>query len=122
MNLLAQLLTKNLKVEFKNNETEVYSDVVNLWRGKLSVGGKLFLTNQRLIFLPHNFNLGFGGENEYINLSEINTAMEIKTMKIIDNGLKITLINKEEFEFVVNEREQWIKKLKQSNIDFEQKS
>ena len=117
MNLLAELLTKNLKVDYNEKETEIYSDGANLWRGALSVGGKLILTEERLIFLPHNFNLGFGGKDEYIDLSDINSAKKVRTIELIDNGLRITLSNETELKFVVNKREKWIEHLKQSKIN-----
>lgn len=119
MNLLVELFTKSLKVDYNEDEKEIYSNEANLWRGALSVGGKLILTNERLIFLPHNFNLGFGGKDEYVNLADINSARKVRTMDLIDNGLRITLSNEAELKFVVNinKREKWIEHLKQSNIN-----
>ena len=116
MNLIAEFLTKDLKVNFNDHETEVFSDGANLWRGALSVGGKLLLTEKRLIFLPHNFNLGFGGKDEYINLADIHSAKRVKTTAIVDNGLRITLSDDTELKFVVNKREQWIEKLDAAHV------
>lgn len=118
MNLLVQLLTANLKADLNNTEKEIYSDGANLFRGgSLAVGGKLILTDERLIFLPHNFNLGFGGKDEYIELSKIYSAREVKTMDLVDNGLRITLTDNTELKFVVNNRIKLIEKLKESEIN-----
>jgi len=110
MSLLIDLFTKDLKVDYNEDEKEIYSNGANLWRDAISVGGKLILTNERLIFLPHNFNLGFNGKEEYVNLADINSARKVKTMDLFDTGLRITLSNEAELKFVVNinKREKWI--------------
>ena len=109
MSFLVQLLTGNLKPEMNKNETELYADGANLFRDTVAVGGKLILTNERLIFLPHNMN--FNKKEEYINLTQINSTKRVKTMDVIDNGLRITLNDDNELKFVVDNREEWISKI-----------
>lgn len=82
MDLLVQLLTQNLTAELNETESTIYSDGANLFRGVLAVGGKLILTNERLIFLPHNFNLGLGGQDEYIELANIQSATKGKNHEL----------------------------------------
>ncbi|MFD2915475.1 hypothetical protein [Psychroserpens luteus] len=117
MNLLVELFKQDLKINYNQNETEIFSDGANLWKGALAVGGKLILTQERLIFIPHIFNLGLGGKDEYLNLSEIDSANRVKTLQLIDNGLKIILSNERVLKFVVNYPAKWIEHLKKSNIN-----
>ena len=115
MNLLVELLTGNLKFELQKNETELYSDGANLFRGGIAIGGKLILTSNRLIFLPHNLN--FDRKEEYIALTEIDSMKMARTMGLIDNGLRITLMNETELKFVLNDREKWIEMLNKVDSD-----
>jgi len=117
MKFLIELLTGKLNPELKENETEIYSDGANLFRGVQAVGGKLILTNERLIFLPHNLN--FNREQEYLDLTKINSTKEVKTMNLIDNGLRITLNNEIELKFVLNNRETWIEKIEETKAEIQ---
>ena len=49
-----------MKTELVANETPVKEGVANLQRGAETVGGKLYLTNQRLIFESTAFNIQIG--------------------------------------------------------------
>ncbi|NJB35294.1 hypothetical protein HCO57_01700 [Croceivirga sp. JEA036] len=84
-------------------------DTTNLWRGIEAVGGKLYLTNKKLVFKPHKLNIQKGQINiHYNNITEIRKR---KTAKVIDNGIQIKTHDGNEFNFVINEREKWIEKL-----------
>ena len=50
-------------------------------------GGKLFLTNKRLIFKAHKYNLQTGETS--IDLQKINSIQERKPARLVDNGLRI---------------------------------
>ena len=58
--------------EALSGETEVWSCLANRtqnsWR---AVGGKLFLTNQRMMFCPHHFDHFFGGQKWVVSLEDI---------------------------------------------------
>ena len=60
----------------------------SLFRGIEAVGGKIFLTNQRLIFINHSLNIQKGQTN--IDYSEMKSVEKRKTMKIVNNGIKVT--------------------------------
>lgn len=74
----------------------------NLFRGIESVGGEIYFTNDRLIFKSHSLNLQKGEtEMKYKNIS---SADNRKTLAVIPNGIKLTLKNGEEYDFVVKNR------------------
>ncbi|OIQ30951.1 MAG: hypothetical protein BM564_01705 [Bacteroidetes bacterium MedPE-SWsnd-G2] len=70
------------------------------------VGGKLFLTNKKLIFKSHKINIQRGQTD--IKYQDIAQIIERKTAKLIDNSIRIITTDLTEFAFVVNERELWI--------------
>ncbi|WP_372755879.1 GRAM domain-containing protein [Labilibaculum sp.] len=53
----------------------------------MAAGGKLFLTNKRLIFNTHKYNFQTGETS--INLGDITAINKRKTSHIIDNELRI---------------------------------
>jgi len=73
------------------------------------VVGKIILTDEKLIFKSHKINIQRGQTD--IKYENINKIIERKTAKLIDNGIRIKTKDAKEFNFVVNEREKWIKKL-----------
>lgn len=74
-----------------------------------AVGGKLFLTNKRLIFISHKFNLQ--NHKLYILLKDIEEVGTYKVFWIFDKGLAIkTIVGKRE-KFMVKQQEEWIKLL-----------
>jgi len=81
----------------------------NLFRGIEGIGGKIFLTNKRIIFKSHRANIQRGQIS--IEYKKVKKITKRKTAKFLDNGIKIKTNNGSEFNFVVNERKQWIKKL-----------
>jgi len=100
---------KHIKPELQENEKIEIEGPANLFRGMEGVGGKIFLTDKKLIFKSHKINIQKGQTNiEYENINEI---IERKTIKLIDNGIRIKTRDGKEFDFVVNERKNWIKKL-----------
>jgi hypothetical protein len=78
----------------------------NLFRGIEGVGGKLFLTNQKVIFNSHKINIQRGQTN--IDYSDIARVEKRRTLKIIPNGLRVITVDSKNYNFVVNNREQWM--------------
>ena len=93
-------------IENEKVEEEIFA---NLFKGIEGVGGKIFLTNKRLIFNSHSLNIQKGQTN--LHYSEISSVEKRKTMKIINNGIKILTTKGEEYCFVVNDREAQIEKI-----------
>ena len=113
---LMEKLTKRQLVKIKNpeltdDETIIKEDGVNLFQNFFNaLGGKLFLTEKRLIFISHKFNLP--NSSIKIQLEDISEIIERKTIGIINNGLRIKTKNCLRYDFVVNDRKSWIEKLK----------
>lgn len=102
-------LGKNVKPKLTQDENIEIEGPANLFRGMLGIGGKLFLTNRKVIFKPHKLNIqNRQTDIDYGNISEL---IERKTAKLIDNGIRIKTNDGEEYDFVVNEREKWVEKL-----------
>lgn len=105
----ASRLGKNIKPVLDDNELVEIEGPANLFRGMEGVGGKLFLTNKKVIFKSHKINIQKGQTDiEYNNITEI---IKRKTAKIINNGIRIKTNDGKEFDFVVNDRDKWIEEL-----------
>ena len=72
------------------------------------VGGKLYLTNWRLVFQSHKLNIQ--NHQLSINLMDIQSVGRYKTLGLVNNGLTIVTTNTTE-KFVVEQVNQWIKQL-----------
>ncbi len=106
---VAEKLGKNIKPELQENEKVEIESSANLFRGKEGVGGKIFLTNKKVIFKSHKINIQKGQiEIEYKDIIEV---IERKTARLINNGIQIKTKDGKEYNFVVNEREKYIEKL-----------
>lgn len=102
-------LGEKIKPELEENEKIEIEGPANLFRGIEGVGGKIYLTDRKLIFKSHKINIQKGQTDiEYKNIKEIT---ERKPAKFIDNGIRITTIDNKEYDFVVNERDVWIEKI-----------
>lgn len=88
-----------------NEEIEI-SGPANLFRGVEGVGGKLYFTNQKLIFNSHKINLQSGQTN--IDYSEIVSVEKRKTGFIVNNGIRVIIRAGKSYDFVVNNREEWL--------------
>jgi hypothetical protein len=93
----------NIKPELLENEKIEEEIFANLFRGLEGVGGKIFLTNERLIFKSHSLNIQKGQTN--IKYLDIVNVEKRKTMKTFDNGIKVITKEKKEYCFVLNERD-----------------
>lgn len=95
--------------ELQENEEIKHVGPANLFEGHESVGGKLFLTNQTLIFKSHKYNI----QNSQINidLSKISEIIARRTLKIVDNGIRVQTVSGLKFDFVVNNRKEWTREL-----------
>lgn len=110
MKKLGKGLSQSIKSpELGENEVLVFEEGANLFRNKfIADGGKLFLTNERLVFVPHKINLKTSQTS--IDLKEIQKISPRKSSGIIDNGLRVHTTDAR-YDFVVNEREKWLENL-----------
>tara|TARA_Y100000815_G_scaffold150927_1_gene136978 strand:- start:24 stop:605 length:582 start_codon:yes stop_codon:yes gene_type:complete len=98
-----------IKPKLELNEEIEIEGSANLFRGIEGIGGKIFLTNKKLIFKSHKINIQKGQTDiEYSTIKEI---VKRKTAKLIDNGIRIITDDGKEFDFVVNERDLWFEKI-----------
>lgn len=84
----------------------------NLFRGLEGVGGKLKVTNYRLIFTPHALNIQ--SEPEEILISNIASVRPHNLMGFIPNQMILTLVSGEERRFVVWGRQRLIELIERS--------
>jgi hypothetical protein len=96
------------------NERIVKEGFANIMRGIEAVGGKLYLTNFRLIFEPHPIN--FQTDLEIIDIRTIKTINMIWTkvfgiLPLVPNSFELELQEVQKVRFVVNGRRKWIKQI-----------
>ena len=113
LNQVNGLKEKSISTPILRGEKILQEGLANHWRGIEAVGGRLFLTSQRLIFESHALNIQTG--NTVIPLIEIN-FIEKGFPNIINVYSKNNLKN----AFVVFGRTKWIKainKVKKGDFD-----
>jgi len=89
------------QVHQPQNGTEELVDKfgANLWQGAEAVGGRIILTNQRLLFEAHKMNLQTAPVA--VSLSAIESIIPSNTLGIVPNGMTIRCDSGEEYRFVV---------------------
>lgn len=102
---------ENIKADLEHGELIEAEGPANLFRGLEAVGGKLFLTNSRLIFKSHRMNIQTGQTS--IHYNNIQTMVPGKSMKWLDNRLKIITGTGKPYDFVLHERDRWIEVLEE---------
>ena len=90
-------------------ESIVFESPANHFKRIEGVGGRLYLTNKRLIFKSHKLN--FQNHQLVIDLRDIKEVSRYKTLGMVNNGLAITTANNKTEKFVVEEIETWVKHL-----------
>lgn len=99
----------------KQDEILLMSGKANKWQTVGSKGGKLFLTNQRIVFQSHAFN--FGSKFDEYALSDIQTQGSTVNIKTSSNlvSFNITFYTKngEKLSFVVtrSQKDEWIRQI-----------
>ena len=102
----------NVNIETEEDENVLLESLANHYKGIEAVGGKLFLTNKKLIFKSHKFNIQ---NHEFsISLDEIVKTDKYKNIGI-NNGLSILCKNGKTEKIVVEEPEKWIVYFKRIN-------
>ena len=101
----SKFLTKQTKIAIDADENILFETPASHFKGIEAVGGKLYLTNKRLVFKSHKLNV----QNHQLALSlpGIQKVDRYKTMWIADNGLSVTTISGSIEKFVVQQREKW---------------
>ena len=99
-----------MKTELNGNEQIVKQGAANLQKGIETVGGKLFLTNHRLVFEAHKMNIQ--GGNTEINLSDIHSSAKgwtkfLGLIPLMPNTLAVHTHSGQEYRFVLFGRGAW---------------
>lgn len=100
-----------MKTQLLPDETVVKEGLANMQRGIEAVGGKLYLTNQRLIFESHAFNIQRGAT--IIPLSSVMGVRKCWTkflnlIPIAPNGIAVSSTEGKKYRFVTWGRQEWI--------------
>lgn len=90
---------------FDDDEPIVLEGPANHFKRIEGVGGKLFLTDTRLRFVSHTLNVQT--HDESWPLDTIAEVEAMRTLKIIPNGLLVTLKDGTTERFVVWQHQQW---------------
>jgi hypothetical protein len=106
-------LTKEHSNNFQlmTNEKIIKSGPANFQKGIEQVGGKIYLTNDRLVFESHKLNVQTG--TSQIKLEKISSVKKSWTkflgfIPLAPNSIKINTKEGEKFRFVLYGRKKWI--------------
>jgi catechol-2,3-dioxygenase len=100
----------DMKTELKQNEKMIKQGAANLQKGPETVGGKLYLTNQRLVFEAHKMN--FQGGTTEVGLSDVSSSQKCWTkflgiIPLTPNSLAVFTTSGDEYRFVLFGRDAW---------------
>lgn len=106
-----------MKTPYLPDETAVKDGVANLQRGSESVGGRLYLTNQRLVFESHALNIQTGAT--IIPLSTITGVRKCWTkflnlIPLVPNSVAVSTREGEQYRFVAFGRQTWIEAIERA--------
>lgn len=106
----SKFVTQTTMIETDPDEYLLFETPANHFKGIEAAGGKLYLTNKRLIFKSHKFN--FQNHQLSIGLTDINNVTRYKTLGMVNNGVVVTTVNGMKEKFVVEQVEEWVTYLK----------
>lgn len=109
----SKFLAQTTKIATSEEETIILETGANHFKGAEAVGGKLYLTNKRLVFKSHKFNIQ--NYELSIPLSDIYNIAKYKTLGLVNNGLSVTTANNKLEKFVVQQIDEWINQLTKTN-------
>ncbi|MFH1286552.1 MAG: GRAM domain-containing protein [Candidatus Magasanikbacteria bacterium] len=100
-----------MDISLQEGESIIKESTANHFKGVEGVGGKLFLTTQRVFFKSHALNIQT--HEQSIPYSEIKSVGKRNTFFIIPNGMYVELLNGNKEKFVVFGRSKWISEIEQ---------
>jgi len=98
-------------IQLTANEKIIKSGPANFQKGIEQVGGKLYLTNDRIVFESHKLNFQSG--TTQIKLEDISSVKKSWTkflgfIPLAPNSIKISTKEGEKFRFALDGRSKWI--------------
>lgn len=100
-----------MKTELRPGEDIVKEGAANLQRGAETVGGRLYLTGQRLVFEAHALNFQSGVmvlERQGIRSARPDWTRLFGRVPLLPNALVIGTSDGEEHRFTVFGRQDWV--------------
>lgn len=106
----SKVLEQNIKIDLEPGEKLIFQSSANHFKGLEAVGGKLFLTDKRLVFISHKLNI----QNHQLNikLNDIASIGRFKPLGLTNNGLFVIDKKNETEKFVVEKLSEWLIYLK----------
>lgn len=100
-----------MKTDLRPGEQVVKEGLANLQKNIETVGGKLYLTNQRLVFEAHAIN--FQGGTTEVEMSNVQSARLCWTkllglIPLIPNSIAVATKLGKEYRFVLFNRQEWV--------------
>lgn len=109
MKKFSERLLKKVVIELNENEVIQHEGPTNLFRGIEAVGGKMVLTDKRLVFKSHNMNIQ-NGETQF-DLVDIQEVKSRKIAKLFQTGMRLLTRNNDNVDFVVYDADTWVDKI-----------
>jgi len=82
------------------SEEQILADVgANMFRGIEAVGGRMKITDRRILFEPHSFNLQ--PQPADIPLDQVAEVRKRNTLFVVPNGILVRLKSGVQYKFVV---------------------
>jgi len=109
----SKFVSQTTRIDTEQGENILFETPANHFKGIEGVGGKLFLTDKRIVFKSHKLNI----QNHQLSipLTDVNNVGRYKTLGMINNGLSITTVNDKTEKFVVEQVEDWVTFLTKKN-------
>lgn len=98
--------------ELNQGESEIRRGGANFLYQGSSVGGILYLTDQRIIFKSHGYNQYVG--HVKISLSSITDVQVNNSISPISNGMCLTMTDNSQSCLLVFSRDEWIEAIKKA--------
>ncbi|HOX81785.1 MAG TPA: GRAM domain-containing protein [Chryseolinea sp.] len=109
MKYLAKNLFKSISFELAEDEKLIKEGGANHIMGREGVGGKLVLTDKRLVFKSHKLNIQ--NHEQVFHFNDIQSLGEAKSLFILKNKLVLELLSKDLHKFIVDEPGVWVKEI-----------
>jgi hypothetical protein len=113
MGPLTKLFTVKTDLLLNDKEHIIYETPANHYKGLEAVGGKLLLTNERLIFKSHRINIQ--NHQLSIDLARLVKIDRFKNLGLVNNGISVTTESGTTEKFVVSNVEEWLRRLSSLN-------
>lgn len=110
--LRSKFIKQGGKFDKDADEEILFEGLANHFKKLEAVGGKIYLTNRRLVFISHKVNIQ--NHQLFIDLTDILFVERYKTLGIVNNGISVQTKEEITEKFVVNEAKELTEKL--SNI------